>query len=146
MKLRAGAKPPVGPVPLLADESIFGPEDMTSGVREEKAYGVAMKIIKSGGLSRAQTTARITPQHGWTTQGGDMHETGLAYLAGTQMIAATSEIALGCEFYHASHHLRDDILSEPFANHNGRVLVSDALGPGIAPDVEKIDHVARARG
>ncbi|KZL22426.1 L-Ala-D/L-Glu epimerase [Pseudovibrio sp. WM33] len=39
-------------VPLLADESIFGPEDMLTAINMGIADGVSVKIMKSGGLTR----------------------------------------------------------------------------------------------
>ena len=34
------------------------------------------------------------------------HETGLGHLSGVHLMAATPEIALGCEFYHAKYYVR----------------------------------------
>lgn len=134
----------VCPVPLLADESVFGPEDMVRAAREKIADGVSIKIMKSGGLTRARTTAQIAQANGWTAYGGDMHETGLAHLAGTHMVAATPEITLGCEFYHASYYVRQDILTEPFPVANGSVIVPNEPGLGRTPDIKLIDHLTRA--
>ena len=132
------------PVPLLADESIFGPEDMERAAREGIADGVSIKIMKSGGLARAQTTARIAHQHGWSAYGGDMHETGLAHLAGVHMVAATPEITLGCEFYQASYYVRQDILKERFPVADGKVIVPNSPGLGSAPDIGLLEKLARA--
>lgn len=129
-------------VPLLADESIFGPEDMARAVAEGICDGVSIKIMKSGGLTRAQTVARMAAAHGLTCYGGDMFETGLAHLAGTHMIAATPEITLGCEFYQARYYLVEDILEQPFPVSVGAVLVPDGPGLGIAPDAGKLAHFA----
>ncbi len=129
-------------VPLLADESVFGPEDMERAAREGICDGVSVKIMKSGGLSRGQTVARIAAAHGLTAYGGDMFEAGLAHLAGTHMIAATPEIALGCEFYQASYFLKDDILEEPFQVTDGQVVVPDGPGLGGRPDLDKLNHFA----
>ena len=131
-------------VPLLADESIFGPEDMSRAVREKICDGVSIKIMKSGGLTRAQTVARMAAQAGLTAYGGDMFEAGLAHLAGAHMIAATPEITLGCEFYQAKYFLREDILESPFPCDGGSVTLSDAPGLGIHPDVAKLRHYAKA--
>jgi muconate cycloisomerase len=119
------------PVPLLADESLFGPEDLAAhpGI----ADGVSIKIMKAGGLSRAQSMARMAAALGMTAYGGDMFEAGLAHLAGAHMIAATPEISLGCEFYQASYFLEQDILAAPFPVEDGHVIVPDA--PGLAIDV-----------
>lgn len=132
-------------VPLLADESVFGPEDMARAVREDICDGVSVKIMKSGGPSRAQDVARLAATHGLTAYGGDMFEAGLAHLAGAHMIAATPEITLGCEFYQARYFLREDILEAPFPCEGGEVVVPVAPGLGIRPDLGKLDHYAKAR-
>ncbi|MFA3917263.1 enolase C-terminal domain-like protein [Ruegeria hyattellae] len=129
-------------VPLLADESVFGPEDMSRAAREGICDGVSIKIMKSGGLGRGQTVARIAAANGLTAYGGDMFEAGLAHLAGTHMIAATPEITLGCEFYQASFYLREDILETPFPVAEGHVIVPGGAGLGAVPDIEKLNHYA----
>lgn len=128
------------PVPLLADESVFGPEDAIGAAGF--ADGVSIKIMKAGGLIRAQTVARIAAAQGLMAYGGDMFETGLAHLAGTHMIAATPEITLGCEFYQASYYLREDILATPFQVEDGQVVVPDGPGLGAVPDAAQLDRFA----
>lgn len=130
------------PVPLLADESIFGPEDMAAAIDGHIADGVSIKIMKTGGLTRAQTTARMAATAGMSAYGGDMFEAGTAHLAGTHMIAATPEITLGCEFYQASYFLTEDILETPFQVENGQVIVPDTPGLGINPNEEILDRYA----
>ncbi|MEP4770032.1 MAG: enolase C-terminal domain-like protein [Roseibium sp.] len=129
-------------VPLLADESVFGPEDMERAASEGICDGVSIKIMKSGGLTRGQTVARMAAAHGLSAYGGDMFEAGLAHLAGTHMIAATPEITLGCEFYQASYFLAEDILEEPFEVKRGQVIVPDTPGLGGKPDEAKLNHYA----
>ncbi len=129
-------------VPLLADESVFGPEDATRAIREGICDGISVKIMKSGGLTRAQTVARMAAAAGLSAYGGDMFEAGLAHLAGTHMIAATPEISLGCEFYQARYFLETDILEHPFPYAGGRVIVPDGPGLGIRPDLDKLNHFA----
>ncbi len=129
-------------VPLLADESVFGPEDMQVAIDHQIADGVSVKIMKTGGLTRAQTVARMAANVGMSAYGGDMFEAGLAHLAGSHMIAATPEITLGCEFYQASYFLVEDVLEQPFPVHNGMVQVPQGPGLGIRPDLDKIRHHA----
>lgn len=133
-------------VPLLADESVFGPEDMARAIREGICDGVSVKIMKSGGLVRAQEVARMAAARGLKAYGGDMFEAGLAHLAGTHMIAATPAIDLGCEFYQARYYLAEDILETPFPCDGGAVQVPDGPGLGIRPDVDKLNHFCIARG
>lgn len=130
-------------VPLLADESVFGPEDMARAIREEICDGVSIKIMKSGGISRARTVAQMAAAAGRSAYGGDMFESGLAHLAGTHMIAATPEIRLGCEFYQASYYLREDILEDAFPAKGGAVQVPGGAGLGIRPDLDKLERYRR---
>ncbi len=127
-------------VPLLADESIFGPEDLRR--LDHIADGVSIKIMKAGGLTRAQTVARMAAAKGLSAYGGDMFEAGLAHLAGTHMIAATPEITLGCEFYQASYFLREDILATPFPVEDGKVVVPEGPGLGIDVNEDLLDKYA----
>ncbi|WP_372570943.1 enolase C-terminal domain-like protein [Ruegeria jejuensis] len=132
-------------VPLLADESVFGPEDMTRAACEGICDGVSVKIMKSGGLARGQTVARIAAANGLTAYGGDMFEAGLAHLSGTHVVAATPEITLGCEFYQASYYLREDILQTPFPVADGHVIVPSGAGLGVVPDIDRLNHYAVRR-
>jgi muconate cycloisomerase len=130
-------------VPLLADESIFGPEDMALGLSMGIADGVSIKIMKSGGLTRAQTVARMAAASGLSAYGGDMFEAGIAHLAGSHMIAATPEITLGCEFYQASYFLVEDVLASPFPVEHGEVVLPTGPGLGIDPNPDVLDKYRR---
>ncbi len=132
-------------VPLLADESVFGPEDMARAAQAGLADGVSVKIMKAGGLGRAQTVARIAAAHGLTAYGGDMFETGLGHLAGAHMIAATPEITLGCEFYQARYYLETDLLAGPCLYDGGHILVPDTPGLGGRPDMGVLNRFAVTR-
>lgn len=131
--------------PLLADESVFGPEDMQLAIALGIADGVSVKIMKAGSLTRAQTVARMAGAVGMQAYGGDMFETGLAHLAGAHMIAATPEITLGCEFYQASYFLEEDILAEPFRIENGQVIVPTAPGLGVEINLETVNRFSIRR-
>lgn len=130
-------------VPLLADESVFGPEDMQRAAAEGICDGVSVKIMKAGGLVRAQRVAESAAAAGLTAYGGDMFETGLAHMAGAQMIAATPAITLGCEFYQARYYLEADILKTPFPVRDGAVVVPDTPGLGVAPAPDMLEKFAR---
>lgn len=129
-------------VPLLADESVFGPEDMLTAIQMGIADGVSVKIMKAGGLTRAQTVARMAATAGMSAYGGDMFESGLAHLAGTHMIAATPEITLACEFYQAKYFLVEDLMETAFETRSGNVIVPQTAGLGGRPDLDKVKHHA----
>lgn len=130
--------------PLMVDESVFSPADMTRAINEKICDAVSVKIMKSGGLSRAQEIAAIAESAGLPAYGGDMFESGLAHMAGVHMIASTPNISLGCEFYQARYYLNQDILTEPFAIENGEVPVPDSPGLGISVDLSVVDRFAHS--
>ncbi len=129
-------------VPLLADESVFGPEDMNRAAAEGICDGVSIKIMKAGGLRRAIQVAELADSAGLTCYGGDMFETGLAHLAGTHLVAACQPITLGCEFYQARYYLAEDILTDPFPIEDGHVIVTDGPGLGVDVDLGKVEKFA----
>jgi len=128
--------------PLLADESVFGPEDMRRALREEICDGVSVKVMKSGGMRRGMEVAELAQTAGMPAYGGDMFESGLAHLSGVHMIACTANISLGCEFYHATYYLVEDLLEQPFPIENGAVVVPSAPGLGIGVNMERLHHYA----
>lgn len=129
-------------VPVMADESVFGPEDALRGAQDRIADLFSIKIMKAGGLRRAQHVAAIAQSAGIGCYGGDMFETGLAHLAGTHMIAATPNITLGCEFYQALWYLTEDLLAKPFPVEGGDVIVPDGPGLGVGVDEDRVRHYA----
>lgn len=131
--------------PLLADESVFSPDDMLAAARARICDCVSVKIMKAGGLRRGQEIAAIAAAAGITGYGGDMFETGIAHLAGTHMIAATPNISLGCEFYQARYYLDYDLLSTPFPIEHGHVRVPHTAGLGSNIDEEALSRCTLAR-
>ncbi|OYU47005.1 MAG: cycloisomerase [Rhizobiales bacterium PAR1] len=126
--------------PILADESCFDPRDLMEIIRLRAANAISIKLMKSGGLHKAQATMAIADTAGLPGYGGTLYEGGIALAAGTQLIAATPGISLGCEFYMPHHVLTEDVLEERIPNRDGAVVVPDAPGLGIRVS----EHALRA--
>jgi muconate cycloisomerase len=118
--------------PILADESCFDATDLLEVVRRQAADAISVKLMKCGGMLRAQQMMAIADTAGLPGYGGTLWEGGIALAAGTQMIAATPGISLGCEFYMPHHVLTEDVLEERIPNRDGAVLVPDGPGLGIS--------------
>ena len=128
--------------PLLADESVFGPQDMRRAIREQICDGVSVKIMKSAGMVQGMEVARLAAEAGLPAYGGDMFESGLAHLAGVHMIACAPNISLGCEFYQATYYLNQDLMDAPFPIEAGQVVVPDCPGLGMNVDMQVLEQHA----
>lgn len=117
--------------PVLADESCFDAHDLMEIIRLKAADAISVKLMKAGGILKAQAQMAIADTARIPGYGGTLWEGGVALAAGTQFIAATPGISLGCEFYMPHHVLTEDVLEERIANRNGCVVVPDGPGLGI---------------
>lgn len=129
--------------PILADESCFDARDLTELVRLKAADAISVKLMKAGGLLKAQAIMAIADAAGLPGYGGTLWEGGIGLAAGTQLIAATPGISLGCEFYMPHHVLTEDVLEERIANRDGHVVVPDGPGLGIAVSERSVRANAR---
>ncbi len=124
--------------PIMADESVFDPREALIAAKMNLADIYSLKVMKSGGIARAQEIAAIAGAAGVGVYGGCMFETGLAHLAGAHLVSAIPEIDLGCEFYMPSFYATDDLLCEPFPVRNGAVHIPETPGLGIDIDRDKL--------
>lgn len=124
--------------PVLADESAFDLVQLVEVIRQKAADLVSIKIMKCGGPRQGTQIAAVAAAAGITCYGGDMFETGIAHAAGTHMIAASPNVSLGCEFYHATYYIKEDVLVTPFGVKNGIVVVPQGPGLGYEVDESKV--------
>lgn len=129
--------------PILADESCFDSRDLMEIVRLKAADAISIKLMKAGGLFKAQGIMAIADTAGLPGYGGTLWEGGIGLAAGTHLIAATPGISLGCEFYMPHWVLTEDVLEEKIPNRDGHVVVPD--GPGLGITVSEASVRANAR-
>ncbi|GAJ92175.1 cycloisomerase [Agrobacterium rhizogenes] len=129
--------------PILADESCFNPRDLMVIIRLGAADAISVKLMKAGGILKSQALMAIADTAHIPGYGGTLWEGGVALAAGTQFIAATPGVSLGCEFYMPHHVLTEDVLEERIANDNGCVIVPD--GPGLGISVSEASLRGNAR-
>jgi hypothetical protein len=131
-----GARVEVGDVVIAYSADSAPSAEVVDCARAADLFSI--KIMKSGGLTRARTIAAIAEAAGIACYGGSMFETGIASAAGTHMIAATPNISLGCEFYQPTYYLTEDLLAAPFPVEAGRIKVPTGPGLGIEVDEERL--------
>lgn len=114
---------------ILADESVFSPEDAARMLRTEAADAINLKLMKTGGIYEALKLCDIAAFYGASCMMGCMLESRLAVSAAAHLAAASPVIAwidldgpLLCE-------------TDPFAGGPrftpGRITLNDAPGIGI---------------
>jgi L-Ala-D/L-Glu epimerase len=106
------------PVPVMADESVFGLEDLVAVVRLGAADLVNLKLAKAGGLTPARELARVARLHGLGVTVGCMLEGPVGVAAGARLAAE-----VGCDVtpdLDGAWWLRDP---GPVAYADGRVRV-----------------------
>lgn len=129
--------------PILADESCFDARDLMEIVRLQAADAISVKLMKVGGLLNAQALMALADLAHVPGYGGTLWEGGVALAAGTQFIAATPGVSLGCEFYMPHHVLTEDVLEAKIENRNGEVVVPDGPGLGVIVSQASLRENAR---
>ncbi|MDT3723073.1 enolase C-terminal domain-like protein [Pseudomonas oryzihabitans] len=118
--------------PILADESCFDARDLMEIIRLHAADAISVKLMKVGGILKAQGLMAIAGTAHLPGYGGTLWEGGIALAAGTQFIAATPNMSLGCEFNMPHHVLTEDVLEQRIPNRVGAVIVPTGPGLGIS--------------
>lgn len=129
--------------PILADESCFDARDLLEIIRLGAADAISVKLMKAGGILKAQGLMSIAETARLPGYGGTLWEGGIALAAGTQFIASAPNMSLGCEFYMPHHVLTEDVLEECIPNEAGHVIVPQAPGLGIVVTEASVRENAR---
>lgn len=74
--------------PVMADESVFGPEQLPEIARRRAATIVNIKLIKAAGISRALQLADLAVEHGLECMIGCMLESPISVAAAAHVAAA----------------------------------------------------------
>ncbi|MGB5933154.1 MAG: enolase C-terminal domain-like protein [Anaerolineae bacterium] len=96
--------------PILADESVFTPQDVITLVRRQAADVINIKVAKCG-LSNGKRIAAIAEAAGLRCMVGSMIELGPGTAAGVHFAAATRNVTHACELV-GPLLFKDDVLEE----------------------------------
>lgn len=131
-------------VPIMADESLQGPQDAFNVATQAQARVFAIKIAQSGGLHAASDVARIGHAAGLGLYGGTMLEAGVGTIASAHLCATLPSLEWGTELF-GSLLLKEDILAEPLCYADFTLRLPPGSGLGVALDEAKIAHFRRDR-
>jgi muconate cycloisomerase len=118
-------------LPVVADESVFGVDDLVSVLRAEAADVISLYVGKSGGPGRLVSMASLADSFGLEVVIGSNGELGVGAAAQLQAGAA----AAGLSTYIPSdiigaHYYQDDVLAQPLTVDGRTARLPD--GPGLA--------------
>jgi muconate cycloisomerase len=122
----------------VADESVFGRDDLVSVLRAEAADAVSLYIGKSGGPGRVVSMATIADAFGLDVVLGSNGELGIG--AAAQLHAACAAPGLSEQIPSdiiGAHYYEHDVLAEPLDSdgRTARLGTAPGLGVKVAEDI-----------
>jgi L-alanine-DL-glutamate epimerase-like enolase superfamily enzyme len=116
-------------VPIMADESVLGPEDALKLIQTGSADMINIKLAKSGGVRRALQTDALAQAAGVPTMMGSMDESGLGIAAGVHTLLSSPN----CRYADLDGALEfiDDPAADAVILKNGTLMPSQRPGLGF---------------
>lgn len=131
-----------GIVPVMADESLKGPEDGFALASAHCANVFAIKIEQAAGLQHARDLIGIAQAADIALYGGTMLEGSIATIAAVHLFSTINRLEWGTEMF-GPLLLKDEILTEPLDYSDFSLAVPSGPGLGIELDEEKVAHYTR---
>lgn len=131
-------------VPLMADESLQGPETAFEIAKAGGADVFAVKISQSGGLFNAKRVATIADAAGIELYGGTMLEGPIGTVASAHVFSTFTRLQWGTELF-GPLLLTESILAAPLAYHDFELTIPDQPGLGIELDEDRVAFFVRDR-
>jgi muconate cycloisomerase len=133
---------------VMADESVYSPQDAARVVREDCADVLGIKLYKCGGLWRGRQIGIVAEAAGYDVNcAGTANGSHLEALAAAHLGAATPNHAFGAEFTMGLPQLAPDpIAPDPVVElADGYCTIPDRPGLGAAVDIRAVDKHAVSR-
>ena len=142
-------------IPIMADESAWTARDILEIAQLGAADLISLYTTKPGGLLPAKKAAAVAEAAGFPCNVNGSAETGVGNAANLHLAASTACVTEKCvipittlsgreQTKVAGIFYTDDLLTEPFAYHDGSLVVPDGPGLGIELDEEKVAHYRAA--
>lgn len=129
-------------VPIMADESVCGPEDAMELARGAAADVFALKIAKAGGIHAMLRTAAVGDAAGIALYGGTMLEGSVGSLAAAHGFCTLPQLAWGTELF-GPLLLKEDIVTERPVYRDFELHMPTGTGLGLTLDEDKLAFFRR---
>jgi muconate cycloisomerase len=129
-------------IPIMADESVQGPDAAFALACAGAADVFAVKIEQSGGLYAAARVAAIADAASIGLYGGTMLEGSIGTTASAQLFSTFPKLAWGTELF-GPLLLTEEIVTEPLEYKNFELAVPAGPGLGVVLDEERLQFFQR---
>ena len=129
-------------IPIMADESLQGPETAFALARASAADVFAVKIAQSGGLYQAGRVAAIADAASIGLYGGTMLEGAIGTIASAHLFSTFPNLTWGTELF-GPLLLAQELVTEPLQYQDFELVVPTGLGLGVEPDDERLRFFQR---
>lgn len=120
-------------IPVMADESVHGPEDALNLIRMEAADMINLKLMKAGGITRGRRLIEIAEAAGIPVMIGCMVETKIATTAGTHLALGMRNVRYADLDGYTS--LKKDITRNGVTMKDGLNILNNNPGLGLEVDL-----------
>lgn len=131
-------------VPIMADETLYGPEDAFDLARQAAADVFALKVVKSGGLHATRRTAAVADAAGVSLYGGTMLEGTIGTIAAAHCFGTLPHLQWGSELF-GPLLLSEDIVTTPLRYQDFELHIPSGPGLGVELDEDKVKFHRRDR-
>ncbi len=120
------------PIPIMADEAVFQPEDALKLVRAEACRYMNIKLMKAGGIARSVRIAHIADSANIRCMVGCMNESRIALTAAAHCVASQGNIVFS-DLDGNEEHTSDPVV-DGFTIKDGMIVMPEK--PGLGVDVD----------
>jgi muconate cycloisomerase len=129
-------------IPIMADESLQGPETAFALARTSAADVFAVKIAQSGGLYQAGRVAAIADAASIGLYGGTMLEGAIGTIASAHLFSTFPKLTWGTELF-GPLLLAEELVTEPLQYEDFELVVPTGNGLGVELDGDRLRFFQR---
>ena len=137
-RIRTGVK-----VPIMADESIWSPQDAMAVIEAGAADIANVYVAESGGIQNARRTFDVCELAGMPCMIGSMPELGIGTVAQIHLGVAMRNLKIDSDCCGALYHI-DDVLHTPLRIEGGYAYAPQGAGLGIDLDEQAMRRLVVA--
>ena len=128
-------------IPIVADECILTSRDTMRILDAKAADRINIKVSRVGGIVEARKIAYISYAAGRMPLAGSNLELGVGTIASAHLFASLPELTLTTELV-GPLLLKEDIVETHVEYKNGKLILPDTPGLGVAPNKELLEKYA----